>query len=403
MPTQPQIKNQQALKSAFIRSPFTWLAYFMLAYFAYVQASFSPIMPHLRAEMDMSYTLGGLHVSLFAVGMIIAGLTGDRVATRIGRHNLFWLSGAGMALGSTLFIVAQNPAMTLTASFIMSMPGSYLLVMVQAGLSDHHGNQRAIALTESNISASAAVALMPFFVGIGIVIGVGWRLVLIVPIFAWLIARLIAYSVDVPDSQRITTPQQKQNTVTERLPLAFYSYIIMIFLSVSLEWCTITWGADFLEKIVGIHRDLASTLMSFYFIAMIIGRVIGSRFTHRFDSRQLLPIAFGMVALGFPMFWLGQVEWVNLLGLFLMGLGVANAFPLSMASAMAMGQSRLNRASSRVSMSAGLAILISPQILATIADQVGIFNAYAVVGVLLVLVFGNLILARNLEKRLIPT
>ena len=43
--------------TSFTRDRFTWLAYLALAYFAYVQATLGPLMPFLRDELGMSYTV----------------------------------------------------------------------------------------------------------------------------------------------------------------------------------------------------------------------------------------------------------------------------------------------------------------------------------------------------------
>ncbi|MEJ7653375.1 MAG: hypothetical protein WKH64_08525 [Chloroflexia bacterium] len=73
------------LTAEFRRDRSTWLAYIMLGYFAYTQAALGPIMPFLRAELKIGYTVGALHLSAFAVGMIAVGLFGDRIAERRGR------------------------------------------------------------------------------------------------------------------------------------------------------------------------------------------------------------------------------------------------------------------------------------------------------------------------------
>ena len=82
--------NKLPISKPFVRNDFTWLAYVMLAYFAYLQASFGPLMPFLRAELHLSYTIGSLHVSAFALGMVLAGLLGDRLAHR---WDDAWFSG----------------------------------------------------------------------------------------------------------------------------------------------------------------------------------------------------------------------------------------------------------------------------------------------------------------------
>ena len=52
---------------AFRRDQLTWTAYVMLAWFAYLQAAPGLVIAHLREELDLSYSVGGLHVAAFAV------------------------------------------------------------------------------------------------------------------------------------------------------------------------------------------------------------------------------------------------------------------------------------------------------------------------------------------------
>ena len=139
----------------------------MLAFFAYIQSTLGPLTPFLRAELNLNYTVTALHLSAFALGMIAAGLLSDRLAERFGRRALFWGGGVGMALGAVLLALGQQPAVTIAASLLMGTFGSFLLVMLQAALSDRHGALRAVALTEANVVAAVFSMLAPLIIGIG--------------------------------------------------------------------------------------------------------------------------------------------------------------------------------------------------------------------------------------------
>ena len=69
----------------FHRDELTWLAFGMLGFYNYLLSGLGPLMPSLREELGLSYTIASLHFSAFAVGMILAGLVGDRVVRRYGR------------------------------------------------------------------------------------------------------------------------------------------------------------------------------------------------------------------------------------------------------------------------------------------------------------------------------
>ncbi|WP_151758625.1 hypothetical protein [Dictyobacter vulcani] len=72
------------LSQPFVRTRFTWLAYIALGGFAFLQASPGPIVPFLHTEMHLNYTVDSLHMSAIALGMIIAGLTGNLLVRRWG-------------------------------------------------------------------------------------------------------------------------------------------------------------------------------------------------------------------------------------------------------------------------------------------------------------------------------
>jgi len=119
---------------------------------------------------------------------------------------------------------------------------------------------------------------------------------------------------------------------------------------------------------------------------MVVGRVIGSRLTHTIESSRLLMVAIAVVGIGFPLFWLSQSASLNIVGLFLSGLGIANLFPLTLSVATSIDPQQSNTASARITLAAGIAILVAPQVLASFADQVGIFNAFGVAAALVLVV-----------------
>ncbi|MEW5959603.1 MAG: MFS transporter, partial [Chloroflexota bacterium] len=377
----------------FIRDRFTWLAYFMLAYYAYLQAALGPLMPFLRAELNLNYTVAGLHLSAFALGMIIAGLTAERLAHNWGRRRVFWGGGIGMAVGALLLVLNKLAILTISSAFLMGFLGSLLLVMIQTTLADRHGEQRAIALTESNVGASLSASLAPIFIGAFERFGLDWRaaLVLAVIVLAVLAFRFGRESIPANPSAVLRVGDK-----TQGLPGLFWAYWSVICLCVSVEWCLIFWGADFLEKVVGLGQINAATMMSIFFGAMLLGRIAGSRLTRLMPGTTLLLIAIGITLGGFPIFWLARFAPLNLAGLFIAGLGVANLFPLTLSVALSIASHQSDLASARISFALGLAILIAPLGLGWTADRLNIQNAYGIVGLLLLTATTVIFLANRL-------
>ena len=76
-------------ETEFRRDRLTWIAYALLAFFAYLQAAPGLVIAHLRDELGLSYSTGGLHVAAFATGSVLAGLLSARLERALGRRALF--------------------------------------------------------------------------------------------------------------------------------------------------------------------------------------------------------------------------------------------------------------------------------------------------------------------------
>jgi MFS family permease len=368
--------------TTFARDRYTLLAYAMLGYFAYLQAAPGVAMPLLRDDLGLNYTVGGMHISALALGMVLAGLLADRAVARWGRRTVFWGGGGGMAVGALLLVVGQHPAITIAGMFLMGLLGTALLATIQSGLADRHGTLRAIALTESNVVAAVITILPPLLVGGFERIGIGWRGAFVAMVLAWGVAYLTQRDVDIPASR----PRKTESGGTDRaLPPIFWLYWAALVSCVAVEWSVIAWSADFMTEAGGLDDDAAALVMTLFFLAMALGRVLGSQLTRRMDVVRLLFAAMSVGLAGFVTFWLAPVLPLLLGGLFVAGLGIANLFPFLLSITVGTAPEQSDVASSRITLGAGLAILLAPQILGTVADQTGIQTAYGLVFVLFVL------------------
>jgi fucose permease len=93
------------------------LSYVVAAWFAYLQASPGLVLPRLRAELDLSYTAGGLHVAAFAAGSAAAGLISARLERTFGRRTLLRSAAILMGAGVTGLTAAEWCVSAWGASF----------------------------------------------------------------------------------------------------------------------------------------------------------------------------------------------------------------------------------------------------------------------------------------------
>jgi len=382
----------------FVRDPLTWLAYLMLAYFAYLPAAFGPLMPFLRADLSLSYAQGGLHLTALSLGMVLVGTLGGSFTQSWGRRRTIWTGATGAAVAALILAIGHQFAMTLTSAFVMGVSGSLVVLTVQAILADHHGTRRATALTEANIGAGLSAALAPVFISIFQRIGLGWRAALTPAfvLFAMMLAafgRTPVYNTHQPDKGHAVSQARAG------LPWMYKAYWCCILLFVALEWSLGTWGADFMVSVNGLSKVDAAIVMGLYAGAAILSRISSSRLTHRLDTEKILLISLGLCALGFPFFWLARSVPLSIAGMVVAGLGVTNLYPLTMTLALGAASRQIDLASARLSLAVGLAGMSAPYLLGWIADQVGLMRAFAIAPIFLLAGFAGTLLINRLRAR----
>jgi MFS family permease len=383
---------------SFQRDRLTWQSYLLIAYLAYLQSAIGPLMPFFRAENNYGYAEASLHFSAPAVGGILTGIIGARLVLRFGRKTAVWLGALGGILGNLLLIHGGVLPLSLSGMMLAGFAGTLLQNGLQSALSDRHGKWRAYALTEFNVSASVAAVLAPLLIGNLERFGIGWRTAIylcgVYLVILWLTFR----SEPVPMPLK-TTPQPDQARAAQGLPRLFWAYALVLLLVGAMEWSIIFWGADFLERAVGFARVDAASLMTFFFVAMLIGRIIGSRLTRHYRNTTLLMVAICLAIGGFLLLWLAPLPALNVVGLFLAGLGSANLFPQGVSLALGIASARVDAANARLGLCVSLAVLLAPQLLGGLADNIGIRNAYGTVLIFQVAALVLIVLANRAATR----
>ena len=364
----------------FHRDRLTWLLYAMLAWFAYLQAVPGLVVPRLREELGFSYSVGGLHVAAFAAGSAVAGAVSARLERMVGRSVLLWSAAAVMATGAALLTVAGAVPATIGSIAVMGIGGGMLLATVQAGLSEHHGEQRGVALTEANVAAAASYLLLAgVLLAVG-ALGLGWRaalvLALLVPVLAWLTTRRTRIDAAAPPDA--AAPRG-------RLPGVFWVSAVMLMCAVAAEWCVTAWGATFVQQAAASTPDAAVAVMAGYFVGVLAGRILGSGLTRRYDPAALLGVALGVALLGFALLWPASGPVQAAAGLTLLGVGIGNLFPMGVSVAVGLAPGRSATASGRVVVTSAVAILLAPLTVGTLADATSLKVALVVVPVLVCL------------------
>ena len=291
--------------------------------------------------------------------------------------------------------LGRTPVATIGALLVMGVGGTLLLITIQAALADHHGERRAIALTEANVAAAVAYVVLIGALSLAAATGAGWRAALlaslVLPAVLWLRHRRLA--IDAPPPEQVARGP---------LPPVFWIATAMLFCTTAAEWCITAWGASFVEAAADVSTDTAVALMVGFYLGVVAGRVLGSRLTRTHPPHRLLALALAVTAAGFAILWPSASPAQAVAGLLVVGLGLGNLFPLGLAVTVALAAGRAQFASSRAVLASSAAVLLAPLTVGALADATSLTAALAVVPVMLALAAVGLTLVSGYSTRSNP-
>ena len=379
----------------FVRDRLTWLTYLVNAWGTFSVAALSPLMPFLASDLNLSYTQRGLHTSAFAVGGLVAGVSAERLAQRLPRRVIIWGGGGGLAIAMLALLLLREPVLTVSATFVMGLAAALMFVTAQAALADHQGDFRNVAFTESSVGASIAGLMAPLLISTAEALALGWRGAVLLSPLAFLALLAWGMRIRVPNEPRVLASA----STSRRLSRLYWLFWLVMALGSAIEWSVGFWTPAFLTDVVGVEPVTAAGALSLIWLGLIVGRVVGSVLSRRFQPTTLLLGAIGIVLLAFPVLWLARQQTLAFAAIFVMSLGLANFFPLILASATAAGANNINAATGRIALAVNTAILLAPQLLGSLGDQIGIEMAYAGIALIALAMLALCILARWAQRQ----
>jgi predicted MFS family arabinose efflux permease len=382
-----------SLPAAMRRDAATWFAYLLLAFFTFLLNIQGNILPFLQVELGLGYGTVALHSSAIAVGMILTGLTGERVIGRVGRAAALAMGGLGAAAGAILLCLATAAWVSIGACFVLGAAGSLIPSVVPAMLAQIHGRHRDRALTELSAACYAFAVMAPLSMSAALGLGLGWRGAVLAGVAAGLAILLVGRAARLPEAP----PADRGEA---RLPVTYWVCWLLLAMVVAIEFSVLLWAPAYLHRVVGLSPAVAAGSAAVFAVAMLAGRIGGSAMVGRLATPVLYAGALLVTLAGFALYWLGAAPWIAVGGLAVIGLGTALLYPLSLGMALeAAGPRRAAQASARVMLAVGIAILTAPLALGAVADRIGLAMAHLVIPGLAMAALLVLLAERKLEQR----
>ena len=368
----------------------TWLLYAVFGCMAFLLNGLGAVLAPLQIELGVKRGDVAFYPSLFALGLVVVGLSGGSLVGRIGRRATLRLSIGGMVLGAVLFAVPGRIA-SLLGAMLLGLGAALLIQLVPALLAGIHGQSATAAVGEANGVASAASVLAPLAVGAALSIGLGWRIgYLAMPLVALAVAFLPAWRLNVPAAQ-VFAGDPRSRTVA---PLFWRWFDLLV--AVSVEFCMVFWAASAMGEWHHATTAQAPALASLFLAGMATARFLASPITRLLtDSRVVILTSIGIATVGFALFWAAPILVVAAVGLTVTGFGIAMLYPTIVSLLIATWPQAPDQAAARAALASGLAIGVTPFLLGRLSDAIGLRAAYLIVPALLAVLTVRSLIARR--------
>ena len=326
----------------------------------------------LAAALTLSDAEAALHSSLLAIGLLGAGLAGDRIDTLMGAKRANVLAYVLLAVASICIATAPAYAVTLAGACMVGVSVGLLLAHVNRALTRGGG-----ALAQVRMSRAALVAMfgsisVPIVIGLGENSGVGWQLAFVVA------GGLIAVGL-------LGTRWRQDARVVAvghvgRLTRGYWLAWWLLVLVVSVEFAIVFWASTLVERQVGVSLADATIVAASFYAGMAASRLglsfttVGGR-----DPMMLMRLGLALALAGSLLAWSAGDVVVAGLGIFLGGVGVGFQYPLCVSVALALVPSLQDKGSARLILASGVAILVAPFVLGVAADAAGVSTAWLLI------------------------
>lgn len=359
-----------------------WLAALQTGVFGIFMGGFGPALPLLQADQGTSAAVAGLHGTAMGISSIIAGSINARVAHKFGRPQSVWLGLIIFNIGAMSFIVLPKAWQTIPAILIAGIGMSLTITNSLMNVSGHYKSHAPRAVSQANGVNSAFVLLGNFIIGVIAGSQFSWRLGLLVCLpFA-----IILY-LTLGRQQKTEHIPDTEGHQTGSLPLKYWlSWIGMMF-CIAAEFAVAFWAAALFREKTDLSAALSTTLVLAFPCGMMIGRWFGTHIFPTMDIDDRLRAIIALQGGGFALFWFSTNPWLSFTALFIVGLGTSMQFALSSLRLLRFGREKPDLAIGKSSLSAGIAIGLSPLLLGLLADRFGIVQGFLLVPALIICAF----------------
>lgn len=277
------------------------------------------LLPLIAQDLDISVSLAGLTISLYAVGVMIGAPILTSLTSRLPRKSvLIWIMVI-FIIGNSIAAAATSLSVLLFARIISAFSHGVFMSIgatIAADLVPENRRASAISIMFTGLTV-ATITGVPF----GTFIGqqVGWRAAFVLIVIIGVIG-LISNSLLVPSNLRQSAP----TTLKDQAKLLTNSRLLIVFAITALGYggtfVVFTYLSPLLQEVTGFKQSTIVIILLVYGVAIALGNMIGGKLANKNPINALFYMFIAQALILFVLTFTAPFKMAGLITIILMGI-----------------------------------------------------------------------------------
>jgi fucose permease len=305
-----------------------WAGFFGILIWGTLAPLLGSILPNLRERSGLSLSGAGVMFVALSGGMVVASLLSGPLLDRYGKKKVLSTAVALIAVVLVLFEVVHNATMLLGLAFLLGVGGSALVTGAHALLADLNPNHRAASLNLLDVFFGVGGFLTTFaIIPLQEVAGLAAVLLVLAGMSALVLVYLLAMSFPPPVHAREFSAGEARSVAAAPL---FIVPALLIFLYVGTEQSVFDWQVTYFTGEMGMERVAASRALSWFPVALMLGRLVNSRILLHVSPTRVLVLSTLGATLSFAVILTSASALAASIALFVAGFCMASIYPTTL-------------------------------------------------------------------------
>ncbi len=266
------------------------------------------IMPSILQDFNLGYDKGGLLLTLYSTGNLIASFAGGN----IGLISM-------IAVGFSLMIIFKSPALLMLGFFLIGIGKGSNINMGNTNINNiSYGDSGLLNILHTYFAVGAFMS--PLLASLFFSLGFGWKSIVIM-VIGFGLSMVIFFSIS--HVERVSfkrNHKEKMEIDFSFIKLrSFYLSASMLFFYLGVEYAVNGWLVTYLKDSGVMGTSMAQGVLSIMWIVMIMGRLSNVYIAKRFENKNIILFSSLGAIIFFLFFMMTTNLWLIIL--WILGLG----------------------------------------------------------------------------------